>query len=73
MIKKERDVVRENKGRRNVSDEPFWVELACLVPFEFCNSLNIVAFLNEGFPSFCWCLFNVCIVLEGQNETRASL
>ena len=29
VIKKERDVVRENKGRRNVSDEQFGVEMGC--------------------------------------------
>ena len=38
VIKKERDVVRENKGRRNVSDEQFGVEMARPVSFEFCDS-----------------------------------
>ena len=31
----ERDVERENEGRRNVSDRPFSVELACLYPSIF--------------------------------------
>ena len=49
-----------------MSDEPFLVKTARSVSYEFCDSLNIGAFWNWGFPSFCLCLFVVCIVLEGQ-------
>ena len=40
VTKTERVVMRENTGRRNVSGKPFWVELACLVSFECCNSFE---------------------------------
>ena len=43
VTKKERDVARENTGRRELSDEPFLSCVGLSGFFEFSDSLNIVA------------------------------
>ena len=64
-------VVEENtEGTRATSP----LELSWLVwfPSNVVTVLNIVGVWDEGFPSFCLCLFVVCTVSEGQKEARAS-